>query len=174
MAKIEEKVLAVCDAGPLIHLDELSCLDLLSDWRVCVPSAVWKEIEFHHPAVLELPNIERKEPPLVLSNALLALAQSLSLDLGELEALAIMESTPDAMFLTDDAAARLVAQKLGYRVHGTVGVIIRAVRHKLRSSEAVIGILKALPARSTLYIRASLLSDIIRKSEEEFRKGLKD
>lgn len=32
---------AVCDAGPLIHLDELGCLALLSDFaRVLLPASV--------------------------------------------------------------------------------------------------------------------------------------
>ena len=35
--------LVVCDAGPLIHLDELGCVDLLSDFsEVLVPETVWR------------------------------------------------------------------------------------------------------------------------------------
>ena len=36
----------VCDAGPLIHLDELDCLDLLGDYpEVLVPEAAWRQGE---------------------------------------------------------------------------------------------------------------------------------
>ena len=28
-----EPLIVVCDAGPIIHLDELDCLDLLRPWR---------------------------------------------------------------------------------------------------------------------------------------------
>lgn len=36
--------LVVCDAGPLIHLDEVGALDLLEDFaEVLVPEAVWAE-----------------------------------------------------------------------------------------------------------------------------------
>ena len=55
MAKTEgfAKVV-VCDAGPLIHLDELDCLDLLGDYpEVLVPEAVWHEVLKHRPLVLE-------------------------------------------------------------------------------------------------------------------------
>lgn len=39
---------AVCDAGPLIHLDELGCLDLLADFaEVIVPVGVWEETIKH-------------------------------------------------------------------------------------------------------------------------------
>lgn len=41
-------LLVVCDAGPLIHLDRLDCLDLLADFsRVVVPDVVWREVEHH-------------------------------------------------------------------------------------------------------------------------------
>ena len=40
----------VCDAGPLIHFDELGCLDLLTDFRaVLVPEQVWREVQHHRP-----------------------------------------------------------------------------------------------------------------------------
>ena len=43
----------VCDAGPLIHLDELNCLDLLHDFNeVLIPDQVWKEVAHHRPAAL--------------------------------------------------------------------------------------------------------------------------
>jgi hypothetical protein len=46
----QRPTLIVCDAGPLIHLDELDCLDLLSDFPdVMVPKEVWREVQRHHP-----------------------------------------------------------------------------------------------------------------------------
>jgi len=53
MAPIDRTVVA--DAGPLIHLDELGCLDLLADFgAVVVPDAVWREVERHRPRALVL------------------------------------------------------------------------------------------------------------------------
>ena len=84
--------LVVCDAGPLIHLDELGCLDLLSDFsQVLVPETVWQEVGRHRPGALAHPGIglqrvtpQGPEPP-----ALEALAQVLSLHTGEWEALRV-------------------------------------------------------------------------------------
>ena len=45
MEKSRAVLTAVCDAGPLIHLDELDSLDLLADFRVWVPNAAWQEVE---------------------------------------------------------------------------------------------------------------------------------
>ena len=43
----------VCDTGPLIHLDELGCLDLLADFKnVVLSGSVVEEIENHRPIAL--------------------------------------------------------------------------------------------------------------------------
>ena len=118
-----EAIQLVSDAGPIIHLDELHCLDLLAD---------------------------------------------LALDAGEQEALALMRQQPGALLLTDDAAARLVAEQMGMRVHGTIGVLLRATRRGLRTPEQVLDLLVQLPEHSTLFIRPSLLSAIVRRVRAEF------
>jgi hypothetical protein len=46
--------LVVCDAGPLIHLDELEALELLGDFQsVLVPDTVWVEAEAHRPNLFD-------------------------------------------------------------------------------------------------------------------------
>ena len=106
----------VCDAGPLIHLDELDILFLLTDFEeVLVPRAVWTEVARH-----------RK------------------------------------------AAARLVADRMGFRVHGTIGLIVRAIRRNQLSPEKVVEILSAIPEKSTLYIKADLLNDVITRIKKKF------
>ena len=43
----------VCDAGPVIHLDELGCLDILQDFpRLILPVRVRREVERHRPAAV--------------------------------------------------------------------------------------------------------------------------
>jgi hypothetical protein len=50
----------VCDAGPLIHLDELGVLDLLEDFdTVLVPDAVWNEVQRHRPQATAASFLER-------------------------------------------------------------------------------------------------------------------
>lgn len=160
---------AVCDAGPLIHLDEIGSLDLLADLALMVPEAAWAEVQRHRPAALEHPDVrlqrvEVGEPDVQLET----MVRALSLDAGETEALILMTQHPQAMFLTDDAAARLAAEHLGYRVHGTIGVLIRAIRRGQREPAEVVALLREIPHRSTLFIRPGLLQDIIRQIEDEF------
>lgn len=54
MAKNDSKIVAICDAGPIIHLDELDSLDLLSDfYSLVIPKAVQVEISKHRPRALQ-------------------------------------------------------------------------------------------------------------------------
>lgn len=166
----EEETQIVCDAGPLIHLDELDCLFLLDDLaKIFVPKQVWIEVASHRPNVLTgNTKLTRVEVVLSVKPPFQALVKSLSLDLGEQAALTLMKSYPEAILLTDDAAARLAAVTLGYRVHGTIGILVRAIRRKQKSKEEILSILRTLPDKSTLYIRQDLLSEIISQVEQAF------
>lgn len=72
------------------------------------------------------------------------------------------------MFLTDDAAARLVAIQMGFNVHGTIGILVRSIRRGQMSPKEVLDIFKDMPLKSTLYIRHSLLQEIQLKIKSEF------
>lgn len=162
---------AVLDAGPLIHLAELDALDVLKDFgRLSVPMAVWQEVQHHRPEALSWQNlpIERIEAPPLPEN-LQVLVRAFSLDQGEIQALSLLSARPQAIFLCDDAAARLAAEELGFRVHGTVGLLIRSARQGLRSREDVIALLRSLPELSTLHIRPALLQEILDRLTEEWR-----
>ena len=160
----------VCDAGPLIHLDELGALDLLADFsKLWVPEEVCREVETHRPAALTNPAIEIQLLTVETSSSPLfrTVVRTLSLDRGEEAALSCMEAHPEALLLTDDAAARIAAKSLGYRAHGTIGVLLRAIRREQREHKAVVGILRSLPVVSTLHMRKSLLEEIIEQVERE-------
>src|SRR5438874_1869726 len=106
----------ICDAGPLIHLEELGCLDLLRDFAdVEVPDAVWAEVQRHRPSALRhrTLRLRRVMSAREATAELIHLAQAFVLGVGELEALKLMQQSPGATLLTDDAAARLVAERLG-------------------------------------------------------------
>ncbi len=94
-----------------------------------------------------------------------ALVRALALDLGEQAALSSMMSHPNAILLTDDAAARLTAEALGYRVHGSIGILLRAIRRRQRTEHEVLSILRDLPLRSSLHVRPALLEEIIAQVE---------
>lgn len=171
MAKSDSQTSAVCDAGPIIHLDELESLDLVSDFNlVIIPKSVQTEVTKHRPKALQHPEvvfkvIETVSPP---EPKLLILSKAFLLNKGELESLSLIQENTDAIFLTDDAAARLAGEELGYKVHGTVGIILRAIRKKSRTPKEVVGLLHKIPKETTLFLRAALLEEIIQKVKKEY------
>jgi len=164
MGETETSTTVVCDAGPLIHLDELGALDLLTDFdRLLVPPTVWGEVETHRPSALAQPAISLLAiTPATNPNSYLhTLFQALSLDTGEREALLLTQEHPQALLITDDAAARLVGELLGFRVHGSIGILIRAIRRRQRTPQEVISLIERIPTHSSLHLRPALLEDIV-------------
>jgi len=162
VAQIKSETIVICDAGPLIHLDELGCLDLLTDFQsVLVPYQVWQEVIHHRPKALTIPELQQITVIISTEPTFQTLVKSLSLATGEQAALTLMQQYPQAILLTDDAAARLAGQTYGYRVHGTIGVLLRAIRRQQYTKAEVLAILQNLPHQSTLHIRTKLLQQII-------------
>ena len=162
----------ICDAGPIIHLDEINCINLLNDFEeIILPPSVEREIALHRPSALTGSSLTvmRQAERLKIAGKLLTLCQIFSLDAGETEALALMESHPTAIFLTDDAAARFVAEQMRFRVHGTIGILLRSIRRGRKKPEEILQILADLLKKSTLFIKHSLLNEILLQLKQEFQ-----
>lgn len=163
----------VADAGPLIHLDELSALDVLSDYTaIYVPDAVWREVAHHRPQALrETGVIRRQSISVTASPEVTALASIYTLHRGEMDALDVCLTRSISTLLTDDTAARLAAKSLGIATHGTLGLLIRAARRGHRTPEEIVELLTSVPTRTTLHIRPSLLTDVIEQVRQAWEIG---
>lgn len=164
VVKSRSKTVVVCDAGPLIHLQEVGHLHLLADFqKIIVPHGVEHEVVRYRRFDFAENDIAWLLVParLPLERSINAICKLFALDAGEVEAISILTHEPGALFLTDDAAARIVAGKLGYRVHGTIGILVRAIRRDLLEPEEVIEILHRIRYESTLHIKESLLQEVI-------------
>ena len=167
MARIDE-LSVVIDAGPLIHLDELECLDLLSDYSSLVTTdIVWDEAQRHRTRLQprHIPGLQIAPVSGHPSTRLSVLSDTLDLAAGEISALVLAEQHNLKQFLTDDAAARVTGESLGLQVHGTIGIVVRAIRYNRRTRDEVLEMLKSIPKRSTLHLSKSLLSEVIRRVE---------
>ena len=82
------------------------------------------------------------------------------LDLGEAQALALAEQLRATWFLTDDAAARLIAGHLGFEVHGSLGVVLWAAATKRLGPAEARRTLEAL-FRSSLWLSARVRSEAL-------------
>lgn len=127
----------VTDTGPILHLHEAGALHLLPlIGEIFLPPLVAAELRSLVPS---LPPDWAKVYPLSETTRRRSsewIAAGL-LHGGEAEALALsLELKPD-WFLTDDAAARLMAEQLSLEVHGSIGVVLwTAVNKIVKKSEA--------------------------------------
>ncbi len=150
----------VTNTGPLSHLQEAGVLDLMSlTGEVHLPPSVAQEIAYLLPS-WRSPSWLQVVDALAVPYAEEALTwqQAGLLDAGEAEAIALARQLRADWLLTDDAAARLVAQSLGIEVHGSLGVVLwaAAVGHldRPRAEAALDGL-----ARSSLWISARVLRE---------------
>ena len=162
----EGSSIVVCDAGPLIHLEELGRIDLLLTFaRICVPDTVWEEVRLHRPSALRkrrvklIRVVDLQQP----TPELRSLLQTFALDAGEAAAFRLMQEIPNATLLTDDSAARLLAVRMGYDVHGTIGVILRGMRHGLRTKRRVLTCFVRSPSEARCILQNKFLTPSLGK-----------
>jgi len=173
MEKTEQDFIrkVVLDAGPIIHLDEIGCLNLLSDFdEPLVPESVWKEIEHHRLSAFQKPEVSfiRTNVTIEKSGQVHILSNAFNLDTGEKEAISLCIQHAGSILLTDDTAARLAAKSLNIRSYGTIGVLLRAIRRNQLKPIEVIRYLEQVPSTSTLFIKKSFLHEIIDNVKKEY------
>jgi predicted nucleic acid-binding protein len=160
----------VLDASVIIHLDEIECLHLLSDFDdPLVPESVWKEVE-HRPTALQKTEVSLIKTPVVTEKTeqVHILSNAFNLDVGEKEALSLCIQHPGSILLTDDTAARIAAKSLNVRSHGTIGILLRAIRRNQLKPTEVTRYLEQIPLTSTLFIKKSFLNEIIDVIKKEY------
>jgi predicted nucleic acid-binding protein len=151
----------VCDTGPFLHLVEAGCLDLLRHaGELHVPPAVQAELKHqntHWPArtrgwvkISRLVSTHRSAAEAWCTAGLL--------HRGEAEAIELARQLYADWFLTDDAAARLVAQSCGLEAHGSLGVVLWSAAAGHLSRNRAESALNRL-AQSSLWLSAHVLAE---------------
>jgi predicted nucleic acid-binding protein len=163
MAMHSAPITVVCDAGPVIHLHELDMLDLLKGFQsLLIPHAVSEEIIQHRTIAFTDFGFTIKPDPQP-DAALHEIQRIFCLHKGEMAAIGLALQNPPCLFLTDDAAARLAAHQFRVEVHGTIGILLRAVRVRQRSAGQIRIILENLREKSSLHIKKDLIELALRK-----------
>jgi predicted nucleic acid-binding protein len=124
---------AVIDAGPLIHLNEIGCLSILTIFETLhLPDAVWSETVERKRVldtdILKLGNVHRQS---VNSGVLSQFVIDHSLQdihAGERECLCLCQHLSVPLILTDDLAVRQTAKRLNITPVGSLGIVVKAFR----------------------------------------------
>jgi hypothetical protein len=123
-------MIAVCNTSPLTNLSAIGKLELLREvfTKVHIPEAVWDELNYAgqhwigRDEVAGAAWIERHE----VKNDLLVHSFRRDLDRGESEAIALALKLRADVVLLDEKEGRRVAQRMGLRVVGVVGILLEA------------------------------------------------
>jgi predicted nucleic acid-binding protein len=110
---------AIVDTSVLIALERISLLDVLCKLysHIILPEAVLRE--FGSPSI-ECYSTENVKDPMIR-----LLVSDLNLGKGEAESIALASESGLRLVL-DDLKARKVAEKIGLRITGTIGVLLKA------------------------------------------------
>ena len=153
---------AVLDAGPLVHLTEISSLDLLTIFRTLhVPGAVWAETvgqgRIDPTAVEGLGNVLMETVAEPAIEAFSRRSEIGDLHVGERACLYLCHERNIGTVLTDDLAARQAARRVGITPVGSLGIVVRAFclgRLSLRDAELR---LAALYDVSSLFVTRAIV-----------------
>ncbi len=113
-------VKAVTNSTCLIGLERIARLDILPQVfdTVFAPPAVAKEVR----TSLDWLRVQ------TVANPSVTIALRTQMDEGEAEAIALALELENVLLILDDKKARRVAQQMGMKVIGTVGMLLRAKR----------------------------------------------
>ncbi len=122
----------ICNASPLIALSSISQLELLEKIfkKVIIPEAVYKEVveegkgktgakevEKYVGKWIELKKVKNSNEVSILRNVL---------DYGEAEVIVLGQEIKADLLVLDNKEPRLFAKHLGFKIIGTIGILILA------------------------------------------------
>lgn len=127
----------ICNTSPLQYLHQIGLLDVIKALvgHLTVPPAVVTELAEGRARGVNLPDLSRQSWISVRS-PLSSAASPLVTDLGpgETQVLMLALESSDAIVVLDDALARQLAEALGLRLTGTLGLLLDAKRAGLLSA----------------------------------------
>ena len=147
---------AVFDSGPLIHLHEIHSASLLSlIKKPCTTPEVKKETSPYlsvFPKNVRIIALEKQGKDFAKY-----LIEQFVLGIGETTAMSLAKQEKISLFFTDDLDARNVAKHFGFEAHGTLAIIMRALKEKIINKKEAEEKVQSL-ADSSLFITSDLIA----------------
>lgn len=133
----------ISDTTPIISLIKINHLDLLEKLfgEVLIPEAVYRELTtnalFENEAIIVKASAFLKTSAVQNRKSLQLLQAASGLDDGESEAIILADELKSDVLIMDERKGRKVAQKLGIKITGTVGVLLQAYSETMISSDEI-------------------------------------
>ncbi len=112
-------VTVIVDTSCLIALSKIEAIELLKELyeEVCITNEIALEFGEQLPEWIIIENVKNRKYQQLLDPYL---------DLGEASAIALALDTVEVLLILDDLKGRKEAEKLGFRITGTLGVLYKA------------------------------------------------
>lgn len=149
-------ITVIADTSCLIALSKIEAIELLNELyeEIYITEEIALEFGESLPEWVIVENVKNKKYQQLLD---------LYLDLGEASAIALALEKIDVLLILDDLKGRKEAEKLGFRITGTLGILFKAKKEGLITElKSYIEKLKAVGFR----ISPKIEEDILRKSKE--------
>lgn len=145
-------MIAISNSTPLIALSKINRLNLLKEYfhDVYIPEGVYDEVVRRGGDLAGASEVASCSWIKVqqVQNRMAVETLSLSLDIGEAEAI-VLSKEMDALLIIDDGDGRKTAEQLGLKITGTVGILL------LASQERKLDLKKAMDDLRTVGFRLS-------------------
>ena len=136
-------MIVISDTTPLISLMKIGHLDLLKTYfgEIQIPEAVYKELTSNSKFANEA--IQINSCPFVHivtihdHDSVNLLRRATGLDLGESEAIILSDTMQADLLLMDEARGRDVAEQMGIKIMGTIGLLIASYQNKHMNADEI-------------------------------------
>lgn len=136
-------MIVISDTTPLISLLKIGRLDLLEKLfvEVLIPQAVFDELTVDERYRLEAGQIRGRQFITVRSvqnmESANILKRATGLDQGESEAIVLSDELHADILLMDEKKGRIVSSQMGFKIMGTIGVLMAAYEDKELTADEV-------------------------------------
>lgn len=136
-------MIVVSDTTPLITLLKVQHLDLLEKYfgEVQIPAAVFNELTCDNRFTKEAEQIRNcsfiKVVEIVNIKSVDLLRRVTGLDLGESEAIILSDEMQADLLLMDEARGRDVAEQMGLKIMGTIGLLMSSYQSGIISADDI-------------------------------------
>ncbi len=143
-------MIVISDTTPLITLMKIGHLDLLKKifGEIQIPEAVYVELT-SNPKFQSESNQIKKCPFIHVkktsdNRAVNLLRRATGLDIGESEAIILSDDTHADLLLIDEAKGRQVAEQMGIKIMGTIGLLLASFESEYISKAEIVEIVEYL------------------------------